>query len=203
MILQKEELTTDTNELLILGSGSAARKELLSSVGLIPDRAVAPNVDESIKTKECPRSYVKRIATEKANAISSDLQSYLITADTIVSVGRKVLLKTCDKIKAEENLRLLSGRRHRVFTAFCVKHKGVISSKLVKTSLKMKLLSEEEIRAYIDTKEWVGCAGSYSIQGKAKCFFPFISGCYSNVIGLPLPSLINVLNAIGYFKRIK
>ena len=203
MILQKEELTTDTNELLILGSGSAARKELMSSVGLVPDRVEVPNVDETVKPKESPRLYVKRIAAEKAYAISSEMQSYLITADTVVSLGGKVLLKTFDKIKAEEHLRLLSGRRHTVFTAFCVKHNGLISSKLVKTSLKMRLLSEEEISAYIDTREWVGCAGAYRIQGKAKCFFPFISGCYSNVIGLPLPSLINVLNAIGYFKTIK
>ena len=65
----------------------------------------------------------------------------------------------------------------------------------------MKLLAEEEIKAYIKSREWVGCAGAYSIQGRAKCFFPFISGCHSNVIGLPLPSLINVLNAVGYFNK--
>ena len=72
---------------------------------------------------------------------------------------------------------------------------------LVKTSLKMKLLSEKEITDYIACREWVGCAGGYSIQGRAKCFFPFIAGCYSNVIGLPLPSLIGVLSAQGYYKK--
>ena len=96
---------------------------------------------------------------------------------------------------------MLSGRRHRVFTAFCVKHNGLIILKLVKTVLKMKLLTNEEIRAYIDSGEWVGCAGAYSIQGKAKCFFPFISGCYSNVVGLPLPSLIGVLRTLGYYRK--
>ena len=65
----------------------------------------------------------------------------------------------------------------------------------------MKLLTEKEIREYIDSREWVGCAGAYSIQGKAKCFFPFISGCYSNVVGLPLPSLLGVLSALGYYKK--
>ena len=73
--------------------------------------------------------------------------------------------------------------------------------KLVKTVLKMRLLTEEEIRAYIEYREWVGCAGAYSIQGKAKCFFPFISGCYSNVVGLPLPSLMGVLSALGFYRK--
>ena len=103
-------------------------------------------------------------------------------------------MKTSDEIRAERYLRLLSGRRHSVFTAFCVKHNDKIILKLVKTVLKMKLLT------YIDSGEWVGCAGAYSIQGKAKCFFPFISGCYSNVVGLPLPSLIGVLRALGYYR---
>ena len=201
MILQKEELTTDTSKLLILGSGSIARKELLSSVGLCPDKVEIPDVDESLKSNESPRCYVKRIATQKANAITSEKQAYLITADTIVTVGKRVLMKTSDETRAEEYLRLLSGRRHSVFTAFCVKHNGVINLKLVRTVLKMRLLNVEEIRAYIECREWVGCAGAYSIQHRAKCFFPFISGCHSNVIGLPLPSLINVLNMIGFYKK--
>ena len=65
----------------------------------------------------------------------------------------------------------------------------------------MKLLTEEEIGAYIQSREWMGCAGAYSIQGRAKCFFPFISGCYSNVIGLPLPSLIGVLRTMGFYRK--
>ena len=199
MIFQKEELTTDTSKLLVLGSGSVARKELLNSVGLIPDQVETPNVDESIIANESPIHYVKRIATLKANAILSDKRSYLITADTVVTVGRRLLIKTSDERKAEEYLRLLSGRRHRVFTAFCVKHNGLVRLNLVKTVLKMRVLTEREISAYIASRDWVGCAGAYSIQGRAKCFFPFISGCHSNVIGLPLPKLIAVLNAIGYF----
>ena len=202
MTSQKDELTTDTNKLLILGSGSIARKELLSSVGLVPDRVVPPLVDESLRPNEVPRRYVERIAEQKAYAIDSDKNSYLITADTIVCVGKRCLVKTSNEQVAKKYLRLLSGRRHRVFTAFCIKHNGLVNLSLVETILKMKILTEEEITEYIDTKEWVGCAGAYSIQGRAKCFFPFISGCYSNVIGLPLPRLINVLNAIGYFKKI-
>ena len=200
MILQKEELTTDTSKLLILGSGSSARKELLCSVGLIPGRIEVPFVDESPKPSESAPNYVRRVALLKAHAISSEKPSYLITADTTVAVGRRLLLKTSDKMRAEEYLRLLSGRRHSVFTALCVKHKDLIILKLVKTVLKMRFLTEDEIRAYIESKEWVGCAGAYSIQGRAKSFFPFISGCYSNVVGLPLPSLIGILRAKGYYK---
>ena len=201
MILPKEESTTDTNKLLILGSGSVARKDLLISVGLIPDKVEIPDVDERLKLNESPRHYVKRIATLKANAINSKKGSYVITADTTVTVGSRVLIKTSNEIKAERYLRLLSGRRHNVFTAFCIKHNDKIVLKLVKTVLKMKFLTNEEIRAYIDSREWMNCAGAYSIQGRAKCFFPFISGCYSNVIGLPLPSLIGVLRALGYYRK--
>ena len=201
MTLPKGELTTDTSKLLILGSGSTARRQLLNSVGLIPDKIETPDVDESLKLNESPYHYVRRVARLKASAISCEKQSYLITADTTVTVGRRFLMKTFDEIRAEEYLRLLSGRRHSVFTAYCIKHNGLIISKSVKTILKMRLLTEEEIRAYIDSKDWVGCAGGYSIQGRAQCFFPFISGCYSNVVGLPLPSLIGVLRALGYYKK--
>ena len=201
MISQKEESTTDISKMLILGSGSSARKELLISAGIVPDRVEIPDVDESPSVTENPRHYVKRIAIEKANSIVCEKQSYLITADTIVTVGKRLLMKTSDKERVEEYLNLLSGRRHSVYTAFCVKHSGLINFKLVRTVLKMRLLTEKEIISYIGCGEWIGCAGGYSIQGRAKCFFPFISGCYSNVVGLPLPSLIGVLSALGYYKK--
>ena len=201
MISQKGELTTGTNKLLILGSGSGARKELLDSVGLSPHKIEIPDVDESPEPNESPRQYVSRVARLKATSISCEKQSYLITADTTVAVGKRCLIKTTDELKAKKYLRLLSGRRHNVFTAFCVKHNDVINLKLVKTVLKMRLLTEKEIREYIESREWVGCAGAYSIQGKAKYFFPFISGCYSNVVGLPLPSLIPVLRAMKFYNK--
>ena len=169
MILQKEELTTDISKKLILGSGSSARKELLYSVGIVPERVEIPDVDESLKANEDPRRYVKRIAIEKANSIVSEQKSYLITADTIVTVGKRLLMKTSDQKRAKEYLNLLSGRRHSVYTAFCVKHSGSIKCKLVRTVLKMSA-TEKEIMAYIACREWVGCAGGYSIQGRAKCF---------------------------------
>ena len=203
MILQKEESTTDISKKLILGSGSSARKELLVSIGILPHKVEIPDVDESLKANEDPRHYVKRIAIKKANSISSEHQSFLITADTIVTVGKRILMKTSNQKRAQEYLNMLSGRRHSVYTAFCVKHGGSTKCKLVRTVLKMRVLNEKEITAYIACREWVGCAGGYRIQGRAKCFFPFISGCYSNVVGLPLPSLIGVLSSMGFYKKIK
>ena len=133
------------------------------------------------------------MAMEKSLSLKVENASFLITADTIVAVGRRILGKTSDKTVARDYLRLLSGRRHYVCTSFCVRHKGKIKSGTVKTTLKMKNLTKEEIEKYLSTKEWKGCAGGYSIQGNAMQFFPFISGCFSNVVGLPLPKLVNVL----------
>ena len=198
MILQKDELTTDTSDLLILGSSSAARNELLVSIGLVPDIIEKPEIDESLGPYETPVSYVRRMAVEKANSILPRKDTYLVTADTVVVAGSRVLLKTFDEKTAYNYLRLLSGRRHTVLTAFCVRHNDILSLKLVKTSLKMKLLSEKEIKAYIACKEWMGSAGGYRIQGRAKTFFPFISGCFSNVIGLPIPKLVSVLEGMGF-----
>ena len=201
MILQKEELTIDTNSELILGSGSLARKELLASVGLVPSKIIVPDVDESFNSNEDPLTYVKRIAKEKASTISCQNTSFLVTADTIVTVGKQILPKTSNEEVAIEYIRTLSGRRHKVFTAFCVKHNGLLRLNLVKTTLRMRLITENEIKAYIASSEWVGCAGAYSIQGRAKGFFPFISGCLSNVIGLPIPKLITVLTGLGFFQN--
>ena len=185
--------------MLVLGSGSEARKELLCSVGIIPDKILVPEIDEYKPKKELPLNYVKRMAKEKSMAIDLKSNSYLITADTIVTLGREVLNKTDDRAVAKEHLNRLSGRRHHVYTSFCVRHQELFRSKTVKTQLKMKNLSSQEIDKYILSGEWAGRAGSYSIQGTAISFFPFISGCFSNVIGLPLPKLINVLKAMGFY----
>ena len=200
MTSQKEESTTAINKVFILGSGSLARKELLASVGITPYKIVIPDIDENLRYNESPGSYVKRIAKEKAESIHVDPRSFLVTADTIVTVGRRIYPKTSDELTALHYLNTLSGRRHKVFTAFCVKHDNSISLNLVKTTLRMRLLTSEEIKGYIATREWVGRAGAYSIQGRAKGFFPFISGCFSNVIGLPIPKLINVLTGLGFYE---
>ena len=123
-----------------------------------------------------------------------------ITADTIVYVGRRIINKTDEKSQAIKYLELLSGRRHRVSTAFNLYFKNKINSLRVVTSIvKMKRLTETEIKSYIETNEWKGKAGAYGIQGSAEKFIQFISGSYTNIVGLPLNQVYGSLNSIGYF----
>lgn len=174
---------------------------LLSLSGIYPDKILEPNIDESVGRKETPLKYVKRMALHKCQVLLCSEEDFLITADTVVVAGRRILSKASDEVEARNTLKFLSGKRHSVLTSFCVRHRGIIRSNTVKTVLKMRLLSNNEISDYISSNEWVGCAGAYSIQGKAKSFFPFISGCYSSTVGLPLPKLITTLRGMGFFKK--
>ena len=135
----------------------------------------------------------------KANSIVSEQKSYLITADTIVTVVKRLLMKTSDQKRAKEYLNLLSGRRHSVYTAFCVKHSGSINFKLVKTVLKMRLLTKKKLCHILQVESGLVVLEVTASKGE-QSVFPFISGCYSNVVGLPLPSLIGVL-AMGFYKK--
>ena len=184
--------------MFILGSGSAARYDLMVSVGLEPDKILKPAIDERTLVNENPVDYVKRMALEKSTVLEVGHNELLLTADTIVVASRKILHKTFDVAEAGKHLETLSNRRHAVFTSFCIKWKGSLKVTTVRTVLKMRKVCRKEITQYLKSDEWRGKAGGYSIQGKAKCFFPFISGCYSNVVGLPIPKFINVLKGIGY-----
>ena len=126
----------------------------------------------------------------------------ILTADTIVYVGRRIIDKTNDQSKAIKFLELLSGRRHRVSTAFNLYCKDRIDSVRVVTSIvKMKRLTKNEIQSYIESNEWKGKAGAYGIQGSAEKFIQFISGSYTNIVGLPLNQLYGSLNSIGYYEK--
>ena len=184
--------------MLILGSSSSARYELLVAAGLKPSKVLAPEIDESQNNLESPIDYVKRVANEKAISLNSKPDDLLITADTVVVSNRQVLHKTAEKKIARKHLETLSGKRHRVFTAVAIKHRDKLMCFLVKTILKMKRLSNKEIDQYLMTKEWIGKAGAYSIQGKAMSFFIFISGCHSNVVGMPIPKLVSVLKSMKF-----
>ncbi len=170
------------------------------SIGLTPHKVLVPKIDEFSLDNELPIDYVVRMAKEKSNVLDVNLDEFLVTADTIVVVGRNILHKVDDKNIARKYLRLLSGRTHKVYTAFNVKHKRQNYSGLEKTYLKMKYLTDFEIDSYLEKNEWQGKAGGYGIQGLAGKFFPVIKGCISNVIGLPLPKLDNVLKGIGYYR---
>ena len=180
-----------------MGSSSNARKALLEYLGIFPYVIKVPKVCELQIEKEEPRLYVKRMAIKKSLSIVVKENDWLLTADTIVVVGKKILHKTSKLDVARGHLKLLSGRRHYVMTAYCLRHNKKKVLGLVKTILKMKKLDQPEIDRYLETREWVGKAGSYSIQGSALSYFPLISGCFSNVIGLPLPDLSNKLRGNG------
>lgn len=180
-----------------MGSSSNARKALLESLGIFPYVIKVPNLNESQLQKEEPHRYVKRMAIEKSLSIDVKENDWLLTADTIVVVGKKILHKTSKLDVARGHLKLLSGRRHYVLTAYCLRHNKKKVFGLVKTTLKMKKLDLPEIDRYLKKREWIGKAGSYSIQGSALSYFPLISGCFSNVVGLPLPDLSNKLKGNG------
>lgn len=184
--------------MLILASASKARLELLESVGITPDKILNTNIDETPNKSEKPLDYVSRIALEKNKSVKKKKIEIVLTADTVVALGRRILQKPNDEEEALHFLNLLSGRRHKVYTSICIFYKEKYYQKNVKTTLKMKRLSDDEKKCYLLTDEWKGKAGGYSIQGAASYFFPFISGSYSNVVGLPLTETVGMLLGIGF-----
>ena len=159
-----------------------------------------PEINEIIKPKELPINYVKRMAIEK-NIIFQDQhkQSIILTADTIVSLGRRVLPKAINKEIAESCLKQLSGRRHKVYTSFAISTpNNILRTKTVQSIVKFKRLDAKEILYYLDSNEWEGKAGGYAIQGVAASFINFISGSYSNIVGLPLAEVYRMLLSVGY-----
>lgn len=184
----------------ILASSSPRRRELLESIGLIPDQILSPDVDETPLKGEEIRPYVKRIAILKARAVHSQFpQAYVLAADTSVSLGRRILAKPEDIEDARRMLESHSGRRHKVYTAVCaLSPEGKEVCRVLITRISMKRLTEEEIEDYLNSQEWEGRAGGYSIQGKAAKFVKFISGSYTNVVGLPLYETDCILKGLGY-----
>ena len=196
-------LSNTKNLKFILGSSSPRRLELLKQINFYPNEIFKPEINEDPQKKELPILYVKRMAKEKMDVVQKKFPNDLIlTADTIVYVGRRIIDKTNEKSKAIKFLELLSGRRHRVSTAFNLYCKDKIDSLRVVTSVvKMKRLTDNEIKSYIETNEWKGKAGAYGIQGSAEKFIQFISGSYTNIVGLPLNQVYGSLNSIGYYNE--
>ena len=186
---------------LVLASGSVRRIALLQQIGLDPDRILPAEIDEEPRTAEHPRSLAKRLAEEKARIVAGrlDEKAYVLAADTVVSVGRRILPKTEYLDEASNALRLLSGRAHRVYTGLAlVTPKGAVRVKLVETRVRFKRLSARELEAYLASGEWRGKAGGYAIQGLAGAFVVKLVGSYSSVVGLPLSETMNLLAGEGY-----
>ena len=183
---------------LILGSGSPRRKELLAQLGITPDAILPPDINEDPVKGELPRPYCARLALEKAAAIPADPDDIILTADTTVALGRRILGKPADAGEAARFLTDLGGRRHQVITAIAVKRGDRIWSRESVSAVKMKRLSDAELNAYLASGEWEGKAGAYAIQGAAGAFIPWISGSFTGIVGLPLAETAALLAAAGY-----
>ena len=191
---------------LILASASPRRLALLEQVGLRPDLLCPVDIDETPHRRETPRDYVRRMALEKLEAAKVMPQvkeifapRWLLTADTVVAVGRRILGKAEDIDEAREHLKLLSGRSHRVLTAVCLlTPEGRLRKRLVDTKVRFKRLSSAEVEAYLLSDEWRGKAGAYAIQGLAAAFVRHINGSYASVVGLPVYEVVQLLMGTGF-----
>lgn len=178
----------------ILASSSIQRRDLLTQINLHPIITIAPNIDESLIKGELPVGYVKRITSTKAQKIAyTHTDQCVLSADTVVCCGRRILFKTTDHMQARNHLRLLSGRRHRVYTCVCVMRGEKSALRNVMSVVKFKRLENREIEDYLLGNEWQNKAGAYSIQGIAGSFIPWFRGSYSAIVGLPLYETICLL----------
>ena len=182
----------------ILGSGSPRRLELLAQLGIVPDAILPPDIVEDPGKAELPRPYCARLAREKAMAVQADPGDIILTADTTVALGRRILGKPRDAAQAAEFLTDLGGRRHQVITAVAVRRGDRLWTRDSVSAVKMKRLSDVELNGYLAGGEWQGKAGAYAIQGAAGAFIPWISGSFTGIVGLPLAETAALLATAGY-----
>jgi len=197
---------SDERVKLVLASASPRRLALLEQAGLEPDLLNPADIDETAKKRETPRSLATRLAKEKAQkaitmplvtALNGDV--FVLAADTVVALGRRVLGKPETAAEASEMLQLLSGRAHKVFTAISlITPSGSQKTRVVDSKVRFKRLSREDIDSYLICDEWRGKAGAYAIQGRAGAFVRYMSGSYTGVVGLPLYETIAMLDGAGY-----
>jgi septum formation protein len=183
---------------LVLASASPRRLDLLAQIGIVPHRVVSPEIDEKPLRAELPRPYATRLARAKAAAVSAP-GCLVLAADTVVAVGRRILPKAETEAEARRCLNLLSGRRHRVMTAVVLgTPEGRRQERLVTSIVAFARLTAPQVEGYIASGEWRGKAGGYAIQGSAAAFVRFLSGSYSNVVGLPLFETAQLLRGAGW-----
>jgi septum formation protein len=185
---------------LVLASASPRRLDLLRQIGIEPDAVDPAHADECPHPRELPVRHARRLALEKLREVAPRHEgAFVLAADTVVARGRRILGKAEDESSARECLRLLSGCRHRVHGGIALADpKGATRVRLVTTIVAFKRLTANEIDRYLASGEWRGKAGGYAIQGRAAAFVSFLSGSYSNVVGLPLYETAALLEGAGY-----
>ena len=184
--------------MLILGSASPRRRELLAQIQVVPDLILPPDIDETPRPRELPRPYVERIAREKLAGVVAGGDDIVLCADTTVALGRRILGKPADLAQAAAFLTMLGGRRHQVMTAVAVRRGDRVWQRTSCSDVKFKRLSHGELAAYLGSGEWQGKAGAYAIQGRAGAFVTWLQGSFSGVVGLPLAETAALLAAAGY-----
>lgn len=191
---------------LVLASGSPRRVDLLAQAGIEPDRLLPANVDEMPLRAEHPKSLARRLAKDKAEKALKLLReegnhedTYVLAADTVVSVGRQIMPKADLLDEASQCLRMLSGRAHKVHTGIClITPRGKSRLAVVETKVRFKRITRDELESYLASGDWRGKAGGYAIQGLAGTFVVKLIGSYSNVVGLPLFETVKLLTDEGY-----
>ena len=184
---------------LVLASASPRRVDLLRQVGIEPGPIDPADIDETPGPRELPRPYALRMARAKLDAVAARHPGAIVlAADSVVACGRRILPKAEREDEARRCLDLLSGRRHRVLGGVAVAAPdGTVRTRLVETVVAFKRLTPAEVADYLASGEWQGKAGGYAIQGRAARFVSFLSGSYSNVVGLPLFETAALLSAAG------
>ena len=191
---------------LILASASPRRRDLLAQIGIAPDAIIPANIDETPLTlkngvSEETRAYAKRMAVEKAKAVAVERKdAFVLGADTVVCVGRRILPKAEDEKTASSCLALISGRSHRVLSGVSVFAPGTDDPivKIIETRVKVRSLNSEALDAYLASGEWEGKAGGYAIQGLFARHIISVIGSYTNVVGLPVYETANLLEGAGW-----
>jgi len=189
----------NNSQQIILASTSPRRQQYLQDLGLTFSVHTA-GIDEQPGVDEDPTAFVIRMAREKAAAIREFFpESWIISGDTVVCLGQTILGKPTNPEDAVAQLMALSGREHCVRTGFCVTHglRRVEVARSVTTKVQFAPFSEVTARAYVSTGESSDKAGAYAIQGVGACLVQAIEGSYSNVVGLPLCELLQVLQEHG------
>jgi septum formation protein len=191
---------------LVLASGSPRRLSLINQAGVEPDSLEPAEIDETPERGELPRTLAVRLAREKGLKAQERVRAredlkgaFILAADTVVAVGRRIMPKPELLEEAASCLRMLSGRTHRVYSGVClITPNDSVKTRLVETRVRFKRLSDQDIESYLASGEWRNKAGGYAIQGLAGTFVVKLVGSYSNVVGLPLYESVALLAGEGY-----
>jgi septum formation protein len=185
---------------LILGSASVRRKEILAQIGIIPDVIAGADIDETPQKNELPRAYCMRMAKEKLAVLAQQFPNdFIITADTIGSVGRRILGKPENREEAKKMLQLLSGRSHDIITAVCVyAPDNRQTHRILSNHVTMKRISTIELEWYLDTNDWQGKSSGYAFGLSIDRFIKRINGSSSSIIGIPAFETVQMLVGLGY-----